>query len=137
MSIFIRVAAPYSLARRFLAPLLGEFCDWQPGMTAELIVSDDMADIVEQRIDIAARTGNLPDSGLIARRRRICAAPRAGVTCATVEGGASVDVLSARSGRLDRRARLRRQIADSRYRWLKAARLGAQHSPFFACPGGQ
>ncbi|MCA8157475.1 LysR substrate-binding domain-containing protein [Burkholderia contaminans] len=87
MSIFIRVAAPYSLARCFLTPLLGEFCDWQPGMTAELIVSDDMADIVEQRIDIAARTGNLPDSGLIARRRRICATPSAGVTCATVEGG--------------------------------------------------
>ncbi|MEN2468459.1 LysR family transcriptional regulator [Burkholderia sp. GS2Y] len=76
----IRVAAPYSLARRFLAPLLGEFCDRQPGVTAELIVSDDMADIVEQRIDIAVRTGNLPDSGLIARRVAdlqlvVCAAP--------------------------------------------------------------
>ncbi|VWB65879.1 LysR family transcriptional regulator [Burkholderia aenigmatica] len=76
----IRVAAPYSLARRFLAPLLGEFCDRQPGVTAELIVSDDMADIVEQRIDIAVRTGNLPDSGLVARRIAdlqliVCAAP--------------------------------------------------------------
>ncbi|MFJ1209659.1 LysR family transcriptional regulator [Burkholderia pyrrocinia] len=76
----IRVAAPYSLARRFLAPLLGEFCDRQPGVTAELIVSDDMADIVEQRIDIAVRTGNLPDSGLVARRVAnlqlvVCAAP--------------------------------------------------------------
>ncbi|AJY27776.1 lysR substrate binding domain protein [Burkholderia thailandensis 34] len=59
---------PYSLARRFLAPLLGEFCDRQPGVTAELIVCDDMADIIEQRIGIAARTGNLLDSGLVARR---------------------------------------------------------------------
>ena len=76
----IRVAAPYSLARRFLAPLLGEFCDRQPGITAELLVSDDMADVVEQRIDIAVRTGNLPDSGLVARRVAdlqlvVCAAP--------------------------------------------------------------
>ncbi|MBZ5792210.1 LysR family transcriptional regulator [Burkholderia contaminans] len=76
----IRVAAPYSLARRFLAALLGEFCDQQPGVTAELIVSDDMADIVEQRIDIAVRTGDLPDSGLVARRVAdlqlvVCATP--------------------------------------------------------------
>ncbi|AWG27707.1 MULTISPECIES: LysR family transcriptional regulator [Burkholderia] len=76
----LRVAAPYSLARRFLAPLLGEFCDQHPGMTAELVVSDDMADIVEQRIDLAVRTGDLPDSGLIARRIAelqlvVCAAP--------------------------------------------------------------
>ncbi|WP_256976261.1 hypothetical protein [Burkholderia sp. AU28863] len=33
------------------------------GVTAESIVSDDMADIVEHRIDIAARTGNLPTAG--------------------------------------------------------------------------
>lgn len=104
--------------------MLGEFCDWQPGVTAELFVSDDKAEIVEQRIDIAARTGNLPDSGLIARRRRICATTSAGVTCVPTEGGGAVDVLSARSGRLDRRARLRRQIVDSRYRRLKAARPG-------------
>ncbi|HHL4079860.1 hypothetical protein [Burkholderia sola] len=43
--------------------MLGEFCDWQPGVTAESIVSDDMADIVEHRIDIAARAGNLPTAG--------------------------------------------------------------------------
>ncbi|VWD04900.1 hypothetical protein BCO18442_02810 [Burkholderia contaminans] len=77
-----------------------------------------------------------------ARQRADCAAPaylrhpKRGRDVCDCRGGA-VDVLSARSGRLDRRARLRRQIADSRYRWLKAARLGAQHSPFFACPGGQ
>ncbi|AOJ11583.1 LysR family transcriptional regulator [Burkholderia mayonis] len=76
----IRVAAPYSLSRRFLAPLLGEFCGEQPGVAIELIVSDDMADIVGQRIDIGVRTGNLPDSTLVARRIAdlqliVCAAP--------------------------------------------------------------
>lgn len=60
--------------------MLGEFCDRLPGVTAELIVSDDMADVVEQRIDLAVRTGNLPDSGLVARRvadlqLSVCAAP--------------------------------------------------------------
>ncbi|WP_323118313.1 LysR family transcriptional regulator [Burkholderia alba] len=64
----IRVAAPYSLARRFLAPLLAEFGEQQQGVAVELIVGDDMVDVVGQRIDIGLRTGNLPDSTLVARR---------------------------------------------------------------------
>jgi DNA-binding transcriptional LysR family regulator len=45
-----------------------------------LILSDNLVDLVEQRIDLAFRFGVLPDSGLTARRiapnfRVLCAAP--------------------------------------------------------------
>lgn len=76
----VRVAAPYSLAHRYVAPAIGEFVQAYPDVAVELMVGDHLTDVIEQGIDIGLRTGTLPDSSLVARRIAplqliVCAAP--------------------------------------------------------------
>ena len=51
-----------------------------PKLSLSLLLDDTVMDVVEERIDIALRVGNLPDSSLVARRLgampvQLCAAP--------------------------------------------------------------
>lgn len=76
----VKIAAPHSLARPFVAPALRGFTEAYPDVAVDLIVGDTMADVVEQGIDVGLRTGNMPDSSLVARRIAtlqliVCAAP--------------------------------------------------------------
>ena len=64
----LRIAASVSFGQLKIAPLLGEFREQYPEITVELLLSDQVADIISERIDIAIRHGTLPDSSLIARR---------------------------------------------------------------------
>jgi len=75
------VAAPLMFGRLHVAPLLSRYLQEFPEVTAELLLSDRFASLVEDGIDVAIRIGQLPDSGLIARRfgatrRIVVASPR-------------------------------------------------------------
>ncbi len=75
----LRMAAPIGFAAhvsRALAPALAEW----PGLRLRLVVDDRLIDLVEARIDLALRVGNLPDTNWIGLKlcdfdRILCAAP--------------------------------------------------------------
>lgn len=76
----LRITASYSLTVSVLAPLLGEFRERYPDVRLDLVLSHRTLDLVEEKIDIALRMGNLPDSSMAARQlavlpNRIYASP--------------------------------------------------------------
>ncbi|NRG17487.1 LysR family transcriptional regulator [Rhizobiales bacterium] len=64
----LRVTAPVTFGRKCTTPLLSDFLDVHPQITATLLCLDRVVDIVEEGIDIAVRIAHLPDSTLLARR---------------------------------------------------------------------
>jgi DNA-binding transcriptional LysR family regulator len=77
----LRVTAPVTLANRYIAPLLPRLARQYPRLALDLRLSDTMANMVDEAIDVAIRIGN-PERqpNLIARklaghRRHICASP--------------------------------------------------------------
>jgi DNA-binding transcriptional LysR family regulator len=53
---------------QFLAPRLPILLQRHPGLAVELDVNDRRDDLIEHRIDVAMRTGEIDDTSLIARR---------------------------------------------------------------------
>jgi DNA-binding transcriptional LysR family regulator len=76
----LRVSAPSGLGMTHLVPALPEFLARHPKLTVDLDLSNRFVDLVEERYDLAIRTGTLRDSRLVARRlgsnRRRLAASR-------------------------------------------------------------
>lgn len=77
----LRIACSYALGQHVLLPLLADFSLAHPQVTLELLWSDRVEDLIGQRIDIAIRLGELPDSNLVARpvghvALSLCAAPK-------------------------------------------------------------
>jgi DNA-binding transcriptional LysR family regulator len=64
----LSVAAPLLFGRLHVAPALARFMQLHPLVTAELHLSDSIANLIEEGNDMAIRIGHLPDSALIARR---------------------------------------------------------------------
>ncbi|MBF5045330.1 LysR family transcriptional regulator [Aggregicoccus sp. 17bor-14] len=62
----LRVTAPLSFG--FIGPYVGEFLARHPQVQVELVCTDRVVDLVEERFDLAIRAGTLPDSALVARR---------------------------------------------------------------------
>jgi DNA-binding transcriptional LysR family regulator len=65
---------------RVVMPLIAEFSEAYPEMAFDVVLTDRMADMVEEGFDLALRAGPLPDSTLISRklglgRLTLCAAP--------------------------------------------------------------
>jgi DNA-binding transcriptional LysR family regulator len=77
----LQIAAPSDLGRNLLLPWLDEFHAAYPDTRFRLHLSDRMADLYRQPLDLAVRYGEPPDSNLIAlplapgNRRVLCAAP--------------------------------------------------------------
>ncbi|PTQ12714.1 LysR family transcriptional regulator [Sphingomonas oleivorans] len=77
----LRVSAPVLLGRRCVAPILLDLVRRHPQLELDLGFSDQLVDLVEERVDLAVRVGPLPDrAGLMARmlgtfRMVVCAAP--------------------------------------------------------------
>lgn len=75
------VAAPVVFGRLQVAPILGAYLSRHRKVVGELLLSDAMASLVDDGIDLAVRIGRLPDSSLVARkvgetRRVLVGAPR-------------------------------------------------------------
>jgi DNA-binding transcriptional LysR family regulator len=64
----LRVAASVPFGRKVLTPMLVGFLARNPRVKVELLLSDAVADIAAQGVDVAIRFGELRDSNLIARR---------------------------------------------------------------------
>jgi DNA-binding transcriptional LysR family regulator len=65
---WMRVAASVGFGRLKLMPLVKSFIAAHPDVKIDLRLHDGFVDLVEQGIDVSVRIGDLPDSGLIARR---------------------------------------------------------------------
>jgi DNA-binding transcriptional LysR family regulator len=76
----LSVTAPNVFGRQEVAPLLSDFLQRYPAVSAELTLSDRMLNLIEEGVDVAVRIGALADSGLHARsvgstRRVLVASP--------------------------------------------------------------
>lgn len=76
----LRVNAAIPFGTMFVAPAMPAFLARNPDLIVDLSFTDGIVDLVAEKTDVAIRMGNLPDSGLIARklgqsRRIVCAAP--------------------------------------------------------------
>ncbi len=77
----IRITSPLEFAIQYVQPWIVEFLNRYPEISIELDTSDDYVNMVEDRIDVAFRSGTLKDSSLIARR----IGPKKNVCCASPE----------------------------------------------------
>ncbi|MBR0800323.1 LysR family transcriptional regulator [Bradyrhizobium jicamae] len=76
----LRVSLPVAFARLHVAPIVPDFMKSCPGIELELLMTDSIVNLVEDRIDLAIRIGSLESSSMIARRlapnrRVLCASP--------------------------------------------------------------
>ncbi len=67
ISGLVRITAPTSLGQRFLLPVLSQIAIEYPQITIDLRLSNVIADVVSEQIDIGIRIGFLRDSNFIAR----------------------------------------------------------------------
>lgn len=64
----LRVTAPLPIARQLLAPALPGLRERFPRLSIDLTATDRFVDLVDERIDVAIRVGELDDSRLTSRR---------------------------------------------------------------------
>ncbi|MBY4895946.1 LysR family transcriptional regulator [Cupriavidus sp. AU9028] len=77
----LRVSVPVAFGRRCIAPHLGQLLDRHPKLEVEVTLTDDIVDLLGERIDLAIRIGSVAAyDHVVARpigafRRRVVAAP--------------------------------------------------------------
>ncbi len=64
----LRIAASFPIGLHMIAPVLPTFCALHPKVSIDLRLSDRVISIIDERIDIAIRLGDLADSNLLSRR---------------------------------------------------------------------
>ncbi|WP_371395675.1 LysR family transcriptional regulator [Fretibacter rubidus] len=64
----IRIAAPLSFGISYLGAAIIDFTKNHPDVSFDIDFSDRKVDLVAEGMDLAVRIGDLPDSGLIARK---------------------------------------------------------------------
>jgi DNA-binding transcriptional LysR family regulator len=64
----IRINANVPFGRHFLLPLVPEFLARHPQITLDIVLTDEVIDLLEERTDVAIRAGPLKSSQLIARK---------------------------------------------------------------------
>lgn len=64
----LRITCSNEFGRIYVAPILTEFLDTHPGVTANVLMVDRIVNMVEEGFDLAVRIGELPSSGLAAVR---------------------------------------------------------------------
>lgn len=115
----LTVTAPLHFGHRHLTPLIADFLRRHDGLTIDLGLSDNHANLVEDGYDLAIRVGKLRDSTM--RARKLCAARL--ISCAS-------------PAYLERRGTPSKLVDLSRHDVLMH-RSGAQISQWmFEAPGG-
>ncbi|MFD2651385.1 LysR family transcriptional regulator [Brucella rhizosphaerae] len=64
----VRINTSASYATHILAPVLPEFLALHPGVTLDIVQTDDVVDLLAERTDVAVRAGPLKNSSLVARK---------------------------------------------------------------------
>lgn len=64
----VKISASILMGQVFLVPLLGRLRRIYPEIELELSLEDKTVDLLAEKVDIAIRIGQLPDSSLIARK---------------------------------------------------------------------
>jgi DNA-binding transcriptional LysR family regulator len=77
----LKISAPTSFGRMHIAPHLKTFMEHHPGISIQLMLTDEFTDIVGGGFDLAIRIAELTDSSLVARRL----APVRRILCASSE----------------------------------------------------
>ncbi|MBY8268730.1 LysR family transcriptional regulator [Vibrio fluvialis] len=77
----IRISAPIGLAQHLLLDTVEAFTDLHPQVTIDVLASDRLSQLVDERVDVALRFTQQPDESLIARRliqvdTVVCASPQ-------------------------------------------------------------
>ena len=140
----LRLSVPGSLSRRLIVPAVAAFQERYPAVEVALIVTDQVLDMIEHRIDVTIRLGALSDSNLVARKltavpRRLCASEaylaRAGVpqtpedlpghSCLTFRTGAGTNLWTFHGrGNQTREVQARGQLYANDGESLVAAAVG-------------
>jgi len=68
LSGLIRISAPDTFASYTLTPVLSKFMDIHPNIIIEINLTERRVDLIEERVDIAFRTGHLKDGSLVAQK---------------------------------------------------------------------
>lgn len=68
VSGLVRIAAPSTFGRLHVLPLIPEMLSHHPGLRVDLVLSDAMRDMVEDRIDLAIRLSQVNDPNSVVRR---------------------------------------------------------------------
>jgi len=74
------LSAPIALGRACLLPVVAQFLGDHPSMDVRLMLADRRVNMIEEKIDVGLRVGDLDDLSLVARkvgtvRRIVCASP--------------------------------------------------------------
>ena len=64
----LKISCSHDFAADHLVPLLGPFMEKYPKLSLEIDGSDEVINLVEERVDLAIRIGRLSESGWIARK---------------------------------------------------------------------
>lgn len=64
----IRVTTPSDLGRMVVIPELAKFLDRYPDISLDLILTNRFVDLVQERVDLAIRAGEVTEPSLIARK---------------------------------------------------------------------
>ncbi|MEM7429350.1 MAG: LysR family transcriptional regulator [Pseudomonadota bacterium] len=76
----LRLTAPVLFGQQYILPLVRDFLDAHPDVTASAILLDRVVHLIDEGFDVGLRIGELPDSALFARqvsaiRRVVVASP--------------------------------------------------------------
>jgi DNA-binding transcriptional LysR family regulator len=64
----LSITAPIVFGRLHVLPVVSEFLKAYPDIDIRLVLTDSVVDLQEERVDVAVRIGELPDSSLVAMR---------------------------------------------------------------------
>ena len=76
----LNITAPIVFGRLHIVPIVAEFLKAYPDIDIRMISADGVANLLEERVDLAVRIAPLPDSSLVAARvgsirRVVCGSP--------------------------------------------------------------
>lgn len=63
----LRISAPSDFGRQYLSPALLDFSRLHPEVKSAVYLSENVVDLIANRLDMSIRFGNLPDSNLVTK----------------------------------------------------------------------